>query len=152
MKVTYQLDIAAPISRVFNPVDEDKDLKRWMDGLEETIYPSGYDRTNPVGTKFKQRIREGGRIAEYDGEVTAYQKAKRLGIRIGNRQFTMQVGYRFSETATGTRLDYSAEMVAGTWLAHFLSKLFNWFTMRLLDRQMKKLKAAAEAYSHLAAA
>ena len=56
-----------------------------MDGLEETSYPDGLDRTRPVGTRFVQRIREGGRVSEYQGIVTAYDPQRHLGIEIGNR-------------------------------------------------------------------
>lgn len=74
MTVTYSQEIVAPIDRVFDLIDDDQKIKLWMDGLEETIYPEGLDREQAVGTTFKQRIREGGRVVEYDGEVTAYDR------------------------------------------------------------------------------
>ncbi len=145
MLVTYQLDINAPIGVVFDFLDDDQKLKLWIDGLEETSYPDGQDQVNPIGTKFKQRIREGGRVVEYDGEVTDYVKPTFLGIRIGNRQFTLQVDYRLNATATGTRLNYKAEAVGASWLVKLLGKLFSPFTRRILDKQMKRLKRLAEA-------
>ena len=144
MRTAYQLDIEAPIGTVFEQIDDDEKLKLWMEGLEETIYPSGCDRQNPLGTKFIQKIREGGRVGEYTGEVIAYEKPTRLAIDIGNRQFTVRVDYRLSPTPAGTRLDYSVETVKATWMVRLFSKLFSGFTRRLLDRQMKKLKELAE--------
>jgi uncharacterized protein YndB with AHSA1/START domain len=144
-KITYQLDINASVGTVFELIDDDEKIKLWMDGLEETIYPSGQDRANPTGTKFVQRIREGGRVGEYEGEVIAYDKPTRLAIDIGNRQFTMRVDYRLSLTPSGTRLDYSAEMIRASWFVRLLSLLFGWFTRRLLDRQMRRLKELAES-------
>lgn len=145
MRITYQLDIEAPIGTVFEQLDDDEKLKLWMEGLEETIYPSGRDAQNPLGTKFVQKIREGGRVGEYDGEVIAYEKPTRLAIDIGNRQFTMRVDYRLRPTPTGTRLDYSVETIRATWFVRLLGNLFSGFTRRLLDRQMKKLKELAES-------
>jgi uncharacterized protein YndB with AHSA1/START domain len=145
MRITYQLDIEAPIGAVFEQIDDDQKLKLWMEGLEETVYPSGRDPQNPLGTRFIQKIREGNRVGEYAGEVIAYEKPKRLAIDIGNRQFTMRVDYRLSPTPAGTRLDYSAETIKATWLVRLLGKLFSAFTRRLLDRQMKKLKEVAES-------
>lgn len=145
MQTTYQLDIEAPIGTVFEQIDDDEKLKLWMEGLEETSYPSGRDVQNPLGTKFVQKIREGGRVGEYEGEVIAYEKPTRLAIDIGNRQFTMRVDYRLSATPTGTRLDYSVETIKANWFVRLLSKLFSGFTRRLLDRQMKKLKELAES-------
>ncbi len=145
MRITYQLDIEAPIGTVFEYLDDDEKLKLWLEGLEETSYPSGRDSENPLGTKFVQKIREGGRVGVYTGEVIAYEKPTRLAIDIGNRQFTMRVDYRLSPTPTGTRLDYSVETVKSTWLVRLMGKLFSGFTRRLLDRQMKKLKEVAES-------
>ena len=145
MKATYTIEINAPIERAFDLVDDDEKIKLWMDGLEETTYTSDRDRENPVGTIFKQRIREGGRISEYEGEVTNYDKPNRLGVRIGNKHFVMRVDYRFTPTEAGTRLDYSAEMVQGNWIVRVVGKLFSWLTHRILKKQMKALKALAES-------
>ncbi|MFQ5613511.1 MAG: SRPBCC family protein [Anaerolineae bacterium] len=149
MKITRAIQINAPLDRVFALVDDEEKLKLWMDGLEETRYLSEPDPQNPIGAKFKQRIREGGRLTEYDGEVTAYDKPHHLGVRIGNNQFGMQVDYRFAATADGTRLDYSAEMVHQTWFARLMGALFGWLTNRILDKQMRRLKELAEGEEHL---
>ena len=144
MAITYQLQINAPIEKVFDLVDDDDKIKLWMEGLEETIYTSPQDRENPVGTTFKQKIREGGRVTEYDGVVTAYEKPKHLGVQISNSSFAMQVDYRFTSTPTGTRLDYVAEMVDPSWFTRLMSKLFSWLTNRILHKHMKNLKALGE--------
>ena len=145
MAITYQMDMNAPIEKVFDLVDDDEKIKLWMEGLEETIYTSPHDRENPVGTTFKQKIREGGRVTEYDGIVTDYQKPTHLGIQIGNASFRMQVDYRFSETPTGTRLNYETDMVNPSWIARIMSKLFSWLTKRILNKHMTNLKALAES-------
>jgi uncharacterized protein YndB with AHSA1/START domain len=145
MNCTYTLDIDAPIAKVFSLVDEEKNLKKWLDGLEETIYPEGLDRAKAVGTKFKQRIKEGSRVKEYDGEVIAYDKPQHLAILLGNKQFTVKVDYRFTANGTQTRLHYSAEIIRAGWFVRLMGKLFAGFTKRLLDKQMKKLKALAES-------
>ena len=145
MNCAYTLFINAPLARVFALVDEEKNLKRWMEGLEETIFPEGYERAKTVGTKFKQRIKEGSHVNEYDGEVIAYDKPNHLAILIGNKHFTVQVDYRFTTDGIQTRLDYKAEMIRANRLVRLMCKLFAGFTKRLLDRQMKKLKALAES-------
>jgi uncharacterized protein YndB with AHSA1/START domain len=144
MEIKYTLAINAPVEKVFNLVDDDEKLKLWMEGLEETVYTSEVDREKPVGTKFRQKIREGGRLVAYEGEVTAYDKPHHLGVRIGNKQFSMQVDYRFSSIETGTRLDYSAAMIEATWFARLVGKLFSGLTKRILNKQMAALKTLAE--------
>ena len=145
MNCTYTLHINAPIAKVFSLVDEEKNLKKWLDGLEETIFPEGYDKAKAVGTKFKQRIKEGGRVNEYDGEVIAYEKPSHLGILLGNKHFTVKVDYRFTADGIQTRLDYQAEIIRAGWFIRFMGKLFSGFSTRMLDKQMKKLKELAES-------
>lgn len=145
MHITYQIDIAAPIDSVFALLDDDDQLMRWMDGLEGTTYPNGKDPANPVGVRFRQRIREGGRVTEYDGAVTAYAKPTHLGVRIGNRSFTMEVDYHLTAGDGATRLDYAAQMVEASRFARVMARLFGWLTRRILRKQMTKLKACAEA-------
>jgi uncharacterized protein YndB with AHSA1/START domain len=145
MNCTYTLHINAPIAKVFSLVDEEKNLKKWLDGLEETIFPEGYEQSKGVGTKFKQRIKEGARINEYDGEVIAYEKPSHLGIVLGNKHFTVKVDYRFTADGLQTRLDYRSELTRAGWFIRLMCKLFAGFNERLLDKQMKKLKELAEA-------
>lgn len=145
MAITYSQFIATPIERAFACVDDEELLRRWMEGLEETTYPQGRDRARPVGTRFTQRIREGGHVTEYEGEVTAYDKPRHLGVRIGNGMFSMQVDYRFTPEGEGTRLDYRCEAVTHHWFARVMGFLFAWLTRRILRKQMSQLKALAES-------
>jgi uncharacterized protein YndB with AHSA1/START domain len=138
--------IAAPIGQVFDLLDDPKKMKQWMQGLEETVYTSqpgsGQSR---VGTTFRQKLREGGRVVEYDGEVTAYDKPHRLGVRIGNEHFSVDVDYRLSEIEGGTRLDYEAELAHKTRKSSIFDALFRPLTANLLRRQMNALKRVAES-------
>lgn len=144
MAFTYALHVNAPIERVFGMVDDPEKLKLWMEGLEETIYTTEFDPQNPVGAKFKQKIREGGHVQEYDGEVTAYDKPKHLAVRIFSPHFSVQVDYRFTAEGAGTRLDYSADICAYRWYIRLMILAFGWFTRRILRKQMTKLKELAE--------
>ncbi len=137
-------EINAPIERVFTLVHEPGNLKLWMEGVEEAAYTSEIDPENAVGATFTQRIREGGRVSEYRGEVTGYKKPRYLGIQIGNARLRMQVDYRFSPTSAGTRLEYVATPVNINWLVRPMSPLFGWLTRRILRKQMTNPKALAE--------
>jgi uncharacterized protein YndB with AHSA1/START domain len=144
MLATYSMDVNAPIEKVFNCVEDTEKMKLWMDGLEETTYVTPRDLANPVGTKFKQKIREGGRVQEYDGEVLAYEKPKLLAVRIGNKYFHAIAEYRFTPTHNGTRMDYNCDVTCHHWFFRIMMVLFSWFTKRILRKQMTKLKALAE--------
>lgn len=145
MAITRTIEIDAPIERVFDLVDKPENLRRWIDGLEETTYLDEPDPASPVGTRFKQRIREGGRVAEYEGEVTAYEKPRHLGVRIGNTRFEMDVDYRFSERGDGVRLDYTATAIPTSAIASVMNVLFGWLGTRIARKQLAKLKLVAES-------
>jgi len=145
MRYTYTLDINAPVERVFDLLDDPEKLKLWLHGVEETRYVGERDPANPVGAKFKQTIREGGRAQEYDGEVTAYDKPKHLGVRIFNKQFSVQVDYRLTPAPGGTQLDYAAELACLSWLFRLMSRILGFFMRAMLQKQLSKLKEVAQA-------
>jgi uncharacterized protein YndB with AHSA1/START domain len=145
MKCVYALDINAPAERVFDLIHDPEKHKLWLKGVEETRYVEPHDPDNPVGTKFVQRIRERGRVKEYDGEVTAFARPKHLGIRLYSPQFSVQVDYRLTPQGAGTRLDYSADVSCGSWLFRIIGRVFAFFMRGILRKQMAKLKELAEA-------
>lgn len=144
MAITFQVDIEAPLEQVWALLDDETRLPLWMPEVMETVYPEDRDRSTPVGTTFRQKLKEGGRIKEYEGEVTAYEAPRMLGIRIGDGRFFVDVTYALSPIGTGTRLDYRAEVVVETLLARIMGFLFRPLTMRILRRHMVNLKRVAE--------
>jgi uncharacterized protein YndB with AHSA1/START domain len=144
MRLTYTLDVNAPVERVFELIHDPHKHKLWLQGVEETRYVGGHDPANPVGARFKQRIREGGRVKEYDGEVTAFAKPKHLGVRLWSPQFSVQVDYRLTPLAAGTRLDYEADVSCGHWLFRLMARAFGFLMRGMLKKQLRKLKELAE--------
>lgn len=144
MNATFQMDIAAPIETVFDLVDDDEKIKQWMDGVEEISYPDGQDREDPVGKRFNMKIREGGRVADYEGEVLDYDKPNHLAISIGAHSFSMRVDYRFTSIPEGTRLDYVCQPLRASFFIRFIGFCFSWLTKRILKKQMAALKELAE--------
>ena len=145
MKCTYTQDMNAPIDRVFDLISDPEKHKLWLKGVEETRYVGSYNPANPVGTKFKQKIREGGRVQEYDGEVTAFARPKHLGIRLFAPEFSVTVDYRLTPVGGGTRLDYVAEVACTHWFYRLIGKVFGFLMRGMLRKQMRKLKELAEA-------
>jgi carbon monoxide dehydrogenase subunit G len=99
---------------------------------------------SPVGSRFRQRIREGGRSVEYDGEVIAYEKPRHLAVRIGGKHFSVEVDYRLSESGGGTQLDYTADVTNTSLIAKIMGIVAGGMTRRIAERQLTRLKAVAE--------
>lgn len=142
--ITYSMDINAPIERVFQFIDEEEKTKLWIEELVGNTYIGTFDPKNPVGAKFKQKLKEGGRIAEYDGEVLAYQKPNLLSIRLGNKMFSVDVTYRLSKIPNGTHIDYICKQTFHSLIARITGTLFSGFMNRVFRKQMTKLKEMAE--------
>lgn len=145
MQITLSTDINAPIERAFATVDDQDKILEWAEGVEAITPGTPWDPDNPVGSRFTQTIREGGRLATYDGEILAYDKPHHIAITLSSAQFTMRVDYRFSAIdADRTRLDYAVEMTMHTLIARFMGRLFAGFTRRLARQQVGALKTYAE--------
>ena len=110
MKLTYTMKIDAPITLAFSCVNDPDSIKKWMHGVESFEYLSPVNKENPVGSKFKQKIREGGQIKSYEGEVIAYEKPKYLAVMIHDTMFLVTAHYRLSEQEDGCKLDYEADL------------------------------------------
>ncbi len=143
MQITGTFEIAAPPETVWSCIEDPELQKKWMHGLEETSWPDGRG-DGGEGTRFVQKIREGGRIQLYEGVILTKERPRHLGLRVGNRHFSMQVHYRLSGIPAGTRLDYSCATETTGVIVKVVSFLFGGFTKRIVRRQMASLKVLAE--------
>ncbi|MEM7191452.1 MAG: SRPBCC family protein [Pseudomonadota bacterium] len=144
MRITFENDIAAPVPVVWSFLDDDEKLPLWMTEIVDISYPDGRNTENPVGTRFCQTLREGGREKTYDGLVTAYEPEHLLGVRLSDQSFGVDVTYELSPNEKGTRLDYAADLALQSWFAKLLGFLFKPLTMSILKRHMANLKRVAE--------
>jgi uncharacterized protein YndB with AHSA1/START domain len=145
MKNISTIDIEAPISKVFDFINDETKHKLWVEGLEETIHEPGYNRRNPVGSKFKQRIREGKKIEVYDGEVTAYERPKHLGARVYSKAFSVQVDYRLTYVKKMTHLEFASEVTFHNLAMKMLAGMSRSIMRAVIDKQMKTVKELIEA-------
>ncbi|MCC6696920.1 MAG: SRPBCC family protein [Candidatus Hydrogenedentes bacterium] len=144
MKITMSVDIDAPLDHVFDLVDDPEKTKLWMESLEDTFFLTERNPENPVGSRFSRRIRESGRVVEYEGEVTGYTYPTYLAFNIGNKDFTMAVSYRFSPADPGTRLDFECDTAMHSTVARIMETMFGWMTKSIIRKQITKLKEVAE--------
>jgi uncharacterized protein YndB with AHSA1/START domain len=145
MKNICTIEIEAPIGKVFDFINDETKHKLWLEGLEETIREPGYDRKNPLGSRFKQKIREGKKIEVYDGEVTAYERPKHLGARVYNKAFSVQVDYRLTHVKRITHLEFSSEVTFHNLAFKMLAGMSRSIMRGVIDKQMKAVKELIEA-------
>lgn len=147
MQINVMTTINAPPDHAFDCVADRDAILEWSEDVQQITPGEPWNPDDPVGSRFTQTIREGGRTATYDGEILAYDKPRHLAMRLSSAQFTMRIDYRFSPIATQagwTRLDYTVGMTMHSLLARIMGRLFIGFTRRLARRQVEALKVYAE--------
>ena len=143
MTTHVQLDIAAPPERVFHCIEDFDTRRRWAKGLvEQEILSEG--ENGPVGTRFMERIQEGGRLTDYHGEVTAHQRPTNLAVTLGNDHFTMYIDYTLQELPNGTRLAFTVDTRNHSWMAKLVGFMARRMLNGIAERQMDSLKKLAE--------
>ena len=144
MRQTRSIRINATPDTVWSLLDDESRLPLWMPHIVSTRYPDGIDKSNPVGTRFIQEMREGDKISSYEGEVTEYEKGRLLGVLMRPHAFAIHAVYHVSGDDDWTRLDYGCDVKPMTWRGY----LMVWYGKRLLnsilDQQLARLKFAAE--------
>ncbi len=148
MRAEHQMEIQCEPERLWSFIEEPEKQKLWMKGLLENR-PLQNGPTE-VGSRFHMKIKEGGKVGEYEGIVTAYDPYKHLAIRFWpvNKQkeksFTCDSSYRLTSLRQKhTRLDYVCSVECGGFMK-VMSFLFGAFMKMQLKSFMKALKSHAE--------
>ena len=145
MKNVCTIDIDAPIGKVFDFINDETKHKLWLEGLEDTIREPGYNRKNPVGSKFTQKIREGKKVEVYNGEVTAFDRPKHLGARVHNKSLSVQIDYRLNSVKKLTHLEFTTEVTFHNVALKLLAGMSRPIMRAILEKQMTTVKALIEA-------
>jgi uncharacterized protein YndB with AHSA1/START domain len=145
MKNIATIEIEAPTAKVFDFLNDESKHSLWVEGLEETIREPGYNRKNPLGSKFKQKIREGNKVEVYEGEVTAYERPRHLGARVYNKSFTVQVDYHLTQVKKITQLEFISEVTFHSLAMKMLAGMSRSLMRAVIEKQMKAVKQLIEA-------
>ncbi len=142
MQKTYTITINTPIEKAFAAVDEEEKIQKWMGGSLKTTYLNLKDPSNPVGTKYRQKIKG---VIDMEGEVISYQRPFQLGIgqKVGPLKGT--IFYKFEAVGEKkTRLACELEIFDAI-APHklLLAALFPLYE-KLLKKHLKSLKKLAE--------
>lgn len=136
--------ISVPRERVFAYLENPALMRQWIAGLEEVTFDQpGIPRG--VGTRFRQRMRTGGRSREYAGEVAAYRPPQEVAVRLARPRFSVAVEYRLAVADGGTRVEQVVALTIPGWLGRLLGGGVSWLLRRRQAEGLARLKAVAEA-------
>jgi carbon monoxide dehydrogenase subunit G len=151
MKITLTLEIQCFPDRLWPFLEEPEQQKRWMRGLQENTLTS--PPPSRKGSTFTMKIKEGARVAEYQGEVTAHDRPRHLGVRIWGGALkpgmAMRADYRLTDLGQGTQLDYECNLEAerlGFFMKLFLPlfKVFGKLQVKSFFKTLKRISEAPE--------
>ncbi len=145
MQEIARIQIDAAPQAVFDLIADNTRRGEWAEGMETFDYTSDFDPNDAVGTTFTQRIREGGRVTEYHGEITAYDPPKAWGAKVVGGSYSMVVEYHLAPANGGTEVVNVVDVDSSSWFVRVMGFLFSWFTKWLGRKQLRKLKELVEA-------
>ena len=107
-KVTKSIEIEASPEKVFAFINDMEKMNELSKGFSEGEYTS----KGPigVGTTMHYVGKAGGSQAEFDMEITEFEKNKKISMRtIGASKFKMHGSHTLEPTAKGTKLTFTME-------------------------------------------
>jgi len=117
-----------------------------MDEVETIHYLSEIDPLNPIGTRFRQRLREGPMTRNYDGRVEVYEEYDRFSVTFSDRRFRFRLDYYLEDFEGGTKLRYKLVNEKESLLTLLAGGLVAGMTESMVVRHLRNLKAYAETH------
>ena len=146
-ELVHSVEIAAPPRLVFGLIEDPQVRKLWQQGLEETVdtfHPAGGGK---VGSRFVSRIREGGRLREYPGELIAYEAEALYSVRMDDSQYTLTISYSVVPQGPGTRAEFITRIEFHSWFSRLMSPIARLMLGTIMKNQLRSLKELAETDS-----
>lgn len=144
----YSTEFAATPAKIWPFLEDPERIKQWMVGVVDDRPTS--DGPLGVGSTFEMDIREGRRITTYQGEITAYERESRMGIKMvggcGRKPFTMHADYRLTPLGGGrTRLDYLCRVdFPDGFFYRLVMPLFGLMAKMMIRKFMRNLRGLVE--------
>ena len=105
------IETTAPLDVAFPFVSDFANSERWDPGVRSSVrIDSG---PVAVGATYKLEVRMGGRFAPMEYRVTDFEPGRRVVLAGKGSGVTAVDEIRFAPTATGTHIDYTAEIELG---------------------------------------
>jgi carbon monoxide dehydrogenase subunit G len=102
------IETSLPPDEVFAFVADFANAERWDPGVASSVRAdAGPVR---VGARYRLGVRMGGRVAPMEYEVVAWQPGRLVVLEGTGRGVRATDEIRFTPTATGTRIDYTADI------------------------------------------
>jgi len=142
MQKQYSIIVNAPIETVFAILSEKQHLDKHYEGKSEIKITTANDFSDPVGTKFHQKI---AGLLELDGEIIAYTYPLELGIGIEVNGLKGTIFYNLKNVAPDqTNLMFNLEFFDGTKAKKILLSTLQPLYNKIIGDYLASIKKLAE--------
>jgi uncharacterized protein YndB with AHSA1/START domain len=145
MLLRCKMAVNAAAGTVFMCVDQPEHIVQWVEGAVEHTYVSERNPANPVGQRFRQRLRMGKSIKVFHGEIIAWEAPTHFGLSIPAPAYSSEANFRISPNgASQCTVDYSIHITLHKTIVRLLSPLLHVPLTRFVKKQIGRLKSYAE--------
>ena|SRR5438105_3865419 len=136
------IEINRPPDEVFRFLDDEANTPKWNPRAVEVKRTSAGEKA--VGTKLHYVYKDPGRQGEMDGEVTGYEKDRKLAMRFSDRMMDVSVGFELSPAPSGTRVHHFVEIELKGLLAKLMTPVVRSATKKQVQTEIASLKSHLE--------
>jgi hypothetical protein len=145
MRIRYLNEIASPPEDVFPWIAVPEKAMRWQKNVKsgEIII----DKSEIIGTTFKETIEEDGNTLEMQGMITEYKPNQVIGFHLKSRIHEFDVRYLVEEAQQATKLSIELDI---NWkfpmniMSLFIGKKMEASLINQLDAEVLELKKLCE--------
>jgi len=145
MLLRSKTEVDAAAETVFACVDQPEHIVQWVEGAVEHVYITERDPANAVGQRFRQRLRMGKSVKEFDGEIIAWEAPTHFGLHIPSPAYSSEAHFRISPIGPKrSTVNYSIDITLHKTIVRLLSPFLRVPLTFFVRKQMGRLKACAE--------
>lgn len=145
MHIIKSTFMAAPAKVVFACVTQPELIPQWIEEVDWVRFVGKLDPEQPLGTRFRQRVREGLVMRTLEGEVVAYEHDQEFGVECGDNRLTMRLGYSISEKEGGCQMEYRIEIEKKSLFLRMVGGLIDLVSDQVANKHMASLNQFAQA-------
>jgi uncharacterized protein YndB with AHSA1/START domain len=145
MLLRCKTGVNAAAETVFTCVDQPEHIVQWVEGAVEHAYVTDRNLADPVGQRFRQRLRMGKSVKEFHGEIIAWEAPTHFGLRIPSPAYSSEAHFHISSNGpTRSTVDYSIDITLHKAIVRLLSPLMQVPLTFFVRKQIGRLKSYAE--------
>ena len=142
IECAIDFQVAKAPGEVFAYVDDMSKTPLWNERCVEVRQTSPGPRQ--VGSKLLYKYREPGRQRQMDGEVTAYEKDRRIAMKYSDKLMDVAIEFAFDAAENGTRVHHRIEIHPKSLLTKLMTPIIRSATRKQTDGSTRKIKELLE--------